>query len=117
MLGGRWVCQAYSPLSLLCVLSHLSRVQLFVTLWTVAYQAPLSTGFSRQESWSELPFPPPGDLPDPGIKPVSLVAPAVAGRLPPAPLGKPLRLMQTWLWLMLLSGLRTHKHLEASVLA
>ena len=43
-------------------------VQLFATLWTVAYQAPLSMGFSRQEHWSWLPFPSPGDLPDPGIK-------------------------------------------------
>ena len=80
MLGGRWVCQAYSPLSLLCVLSHLSRVQLFVTLWTVAYQAPLSMGFSRQEYWSGLPCPPSGDLPDPGIKPMSLMSLALAGR-------------------------------------
>ena len=40
------------------------------SLWTVALQAPLSMKFSRQESWSELPFPPPGDLPNPGIKPV-----------------------------------------------
>ena len=49
----------------------LSRVQLFVTPWTVACQAPLSMGFSRQEYWSGLPFPSPGDLPDPGIKPRS----------------------------------------------
>ena len=48
----------------------LSRVQLFVTPWTVAHEAPLSMGFSRQEYWSGLPFPPPGDLPDPGIEPV-----------------------------------------------
>ena len=47
----------------------LSRVQLFATLWTVAYQAPLSMGFSRQKYWSGLPFPSPGDLPDPGIEP------------------------------------------------
>ena len=46
----------------------LSRVWLFATPWTVAYQAPLSMGFSRQEHWSGLPFPSPGDLPDPGIK-------------------------------------------------
>ena len=45
----------------------LSRIQLFATLWTVAYQALRSMGFSRQEHWSGLPFPPPGDLPDPGI--------------------------------------------------
>ena len=46
------------------------------TPWTVAYQAPLSLGFSRQEYWSRLPFSSPGDLPDPGIKPTS---PALAG--------------------------------------
>ena len=46
----------------------LSRVRLFATPWTVAYQAPLSMGFSRQECWSELPFPSPGDLPNPGIE-------------------------------------------------
>ena len=49
----------------------LSRVRLFETPWTVAYQAPPSTGFSRQEYWSELPFPSPGDLPYPGIEPRS----------------------------------------------
>ena len=49
----------------------LSHVQLFGTPWTVAHQAPLSMGFSRQEYWSGLPFPSPGDLPDPGIKPGS----------------------------------------------
>ena len=54
----------------LCVLS-LSRVQLFATPWTVAHQAPLSMEFSRQEYWRGLPFPSPGDLPDPGIEPVS----------------------------------------------
>ena len=55
-----------------CVmLSPFSRVRLFVTLWTVAHQAPLSMGVSRQEYWSGLPFPPPGDLPDPGIEPAS----------------------------------------------
>ena len=48
-----------------------SRVQLFATPWTVAYQAPPPMGFSRQEYWSGLPFPSPGDLPDPGIKPWS----------------------------------------------
>ena len=49
----------------------LSRVLLFVTLWTIAYQAPLSVEFSRQEYWSGLPFSPPGGLPDPGIEPTS----------------------------------------------
>ena len=48
-------------------------------LWTVARQAPLSMGFSRQEYWSGLPCPPPGDLPDPGIEPASLKSPALAG--------------------------------------
>ena len=48
--------------------------------WTVAHQAPLSMGFSRQGYWSELPFPSPGDLPDPGIEPASLMSPALAGR-------------------------------------
>ena len=49
----------------------LSHVQLFATPWTVAYQAPPSMGFSRQEYWSGLPFPSPGDLPGPGIEPGS----------------------------------------------
>ena len=62
------------------VLSHLSHFQLFMTLWTVACQAPLSMGFSRQEYWSGLPCPPPGDLPDPEIEPTSLMSPALAGR-------------------------------------
>ena len=48
-----------------------SCVQLFAAPWTIACQAPLSVGLSRQEYWSGLPFPPPGDLPDPGIKPAS----------------------------------------------
>ena len=64
----------------MCVLSHFSRVQLCATPWTVARQAPLSMGFSRQEYWSGLPCPPPGDLPNPGIEPVSLTSPALAGR-------------------------------------
>ena len=53
--------------------TRVSRVQLSVTLWTVARQAPLSMEFSRQDSWSGLPFPSPGDLPDPGIEPGSPV--------------------------------------------
>ena len=61
----------------------------FETLWTVAHQAALSMGFSRQEYWSALPCPPPGDLPDPGIK---LVSPVLAGRLfTSEPPGKPSR--------------------------
>ena len=58
----------------------LSRVRLFATPWTVARQAPLSMGFSRQEYWSGLPFPPPEDLPDPWIEPASPVSPALARR-------------------------------------
>ena len=53
---------------------------LFVTLWTVALQAPLSMGFSRQEYWSGLPFPTLVDLPNPGIEPMSLVSPVLAVR-------------------------------------
>ena len=52
----------------MCVFSRFSHVQLFVTLWTVACQPPLSMGFSRWEHWSRLPYPPPGDLPNPGIE-------------------------------------------------
>ena len=72
------------------MLSHLSCVQLFVTPWTVAHHAPLSMGFFRQEAWSGLPFPPPGNLPDPGIKPSFPVAPAMqVDSLPLEPPGKP----------------------------
>ena len=63
-----------------CVLSHFSHVRLCVTLWTIALQAPLSTDLSRQEYWSRLPFPSPRDLPHPGIEPMSLTSPALAGR-------------------------------------
>ena len=58
----------------------LSCVQLPVSLWTVPGWAPLTMEFSRQEYWSGLPFPIPGDLPDPGIEPSSLASPALAGR-------------------------------------
>ena len=61
------------------VLSCFSRVQLFVTLWTIAHQAPLSVEFSRQEYWSGLPCPPPGDISNPGIEPASIMSPALAG--------------------------------------
>ena len=57
--------------SLCCVL-------IFATLWTVAFQVPLSMGFSRQEHWSGVPFPSLGEIPDPGIKPESLTSPALA---------------------------------------
>ena len=81
---------SHSPPSHPCMLSRFSHVRLFVILWTVACQDPLSIRFSRQVYWSGLPFPLPGDLPDPGIKPVSLASPALIGgffiTMPP---GKP----------------------------
>ena len=61
------------------MLSRFSRVQLFATPWTVARQTPLSMGFSRQECWSGLPCPPPGDLPDPGMELEFPISPALAG--------------------------------------
>ena len=64
-----------------CMLSHSSCVQLFVTLWTLACQAPLSVGFSKQEYWSGLPFSLPGDLSNPGIKPASPTSSELAGGL------------------------------------
>ena len=74
-------------LLLLLLLSRFSRVQLLATPWTAANQAPLSMGFSRDEYWSRLLFPSPGDLPDPGIEPGSpaLQADALPSELP----GKP----------------------------
>ena len=69
------------------MLSRFSCVQLFGTLWTVACQVPLSMGFSRQEYWSELPCPPPGDLSKPGFK---LRSPALQADSSPTELsGKP----------------------------
>ena len=77
-----------------CMLSHFSRVRLFATPWTVASQAPLSMGFSRQEYWSGLPFPSRGDLPNPGME---LRSPTLqADSLPYEPPGKPNVL---WYWL------------------
>ena len=55
----------------------ISHIQLFVTPWTVAPQAPLSMGFSRQENWNGMPFPSPRDLPNPGTKAASLASPAL----------------------------------------
>ena len=76
-----------------CMLSCCSHVRLFVISGTIALQAPLSIGFSRQEYWRGLLCPPPGDLPNSGIKLAFLMSPALAGRiffLPSAPPGKPL---------------------------
>ena len=63
-----------------CILSLFSHVRLFVVLWTIAHQVLLSMGFSRKEYWSGLPCPSPGDLPNPGTEPTSLMFPALAGR-------------------------------------
>ena len=66
----------------------LSHVRLFATLWTVTYQAPLSMGLSRQDYWSELSFPSPEDLPNPGIEPG--LPTLQADTLPSEPQGKPI---------------------------
>ena len=66
----------YNGIPCLCLLSGL---QVFVTPWTVAHQAPLSMAFFRHEHWSGLPLPPPGDLPNTGIEFTSSVAPELAG--------------------------------------
>ena len=84
-------CQDNMKPGVFCMLSHFSCVRLFATLWTVAHQAPLSMGFSRQEYWWGLPVPSPGNLLNPGIKPVSPVSPTVAGGFFTAePPGKPI---------------------------
>ena len=70
-----------SRIPCVCMLSLFSHVRLCVTLWTAARQAPLSVGFSRQESWSGLLCPPPGDLPNPGIKPASLTSICIGRRV------------------------------------
>ena len=66
-----WLC--------VCMLNHFSHVQFFATLSTAGCRTPLSMGFSRQEYWSGLPCPPPGGLPNPGIKPTSPMSPALVG--------------------------------------
>ena len=72
------------------------------TLWTAFPQALLSMGFLRQEYWSGLPFPPPGDLPNPGIKPISLAAPTFAGGFfPIVPPGKSLEMNSGYFWVLL----------------
>jgi len=117
----------HSPLVDLCVRAKsLSCARLFATLWTLAKQAPLSMGFSQQGYWSGLPWPPPGDLPDLGIKLVSRMSPALAGgSLPLASPGKPwwtFRRQETseaWVNSLgkVLSGLRaSHPHLFLGML-
>ena len=100
------------------VLSHFRRVQLFSTLWTVAHQAPLSKGFSRQERWSGLPCPPPGDLPHPGTKPMS---PWWVDSLPLSHQGSPFlypknHLHRTCPWTLLLLHLKPQRSPAASAL-
>ena len=75
-----YVCYRFVYINHVYVLSHFSCVWFFATPWTVACQAPLSMGFSRQDYWSGLPCPPPGGLPNPGIKPKSRLSAVSAGR-------------------------------------
>ena len=75
------VCVCAPTARVRAVLSHFSRTRFFVTPWAVALQAPLSMGFSRQEDWSGLPGPPPGDLPHPGMASASLMSLALEGGL------------------------------------
>ena len=84
----------------------------FVAPWTVTHQDPLSMGFSRQEYWSGLPFPSPGDFPDPGIKPTSLVYPALTGRFfTTEPPGKPsLSLTHYFIWQICTEHLPCARH-------
>ena len=79
-------CLQFMPGRVGFVVQSSSRVQLFATPQTVAHQAPLSSGFSRQKDWSGLPFSSPGDVPNPGIKPRS--CPLQADSLPSEPPGK-----------------------------
>ena len=76
-LNGSWIRALERPSHDFVSAQFFHNVQLFVTEWTVAQQAPLPMGFSRQEYWTELPCPPPGDLPDTGIKPKPPVSPAL----------------------------------------
>ena len=76
----------------------LSCVWLFVTPWTVAHQAPLSMGFSRQKYWSRLPIPTPGDFPDPGIKPTSLVSCTSGAFFTTSHRGSPGVYVEKWKW-------------------
>ena len=95
----RALCPKRQSAGLCLKVKSLSRVQLFVTPWTVAYQAPPSIGFSRQEYWSGLPFSSPGDLPDSGIE---LGFPTLgADALTSEPPGKPImpyQIIKIYLW-------------------
>ena len=99
------VCVCVCVCMCVWVLSHFSSVQLFTTLWTVAYQAPLSMEFSRQEYWSGLPCPPPGNLPNPRIKTASPEPPALqADSLP----------LSHWGSLYVYINMHTHSQNKAS---
>ena len=87
---GCWCCLYPASHHMLSAQSLQSRLTLCDPTDYITHQAPLSMGFSRQEYWSGLPHPPPGDLPHPGIKPVSLMSPALVGRFfTTEPPGKP----------------------------
>ena len=91
--GTRRAKEAYGWFAFVCA-QLLSQVRLCATLWTAAFQAPLSIGFSRHEYWSGLPCPPPGDLPDPAIELMSFASHALAGRFfTLAPPVKPTRMV------------------------
>ena len=97
-----WVYKIFHVITCIKVkVKSFSCVRLFATPWTVAYQAPLSMGFSRQEYWSGLPFPSPGDLPKPGIEPGSPTL--EADNLTSEPPGKPSPLVA--LLLIFISGI------------
>ena len=83
-----------SDFVLLARILAISHLWVFLNLWIVAHQAPPSVLFSRQEYWSGLPFPPPGDLPNPGIELLSTAL--QVDSLPAEPLGKPLSLLPLW---------------------
>ena len=85
------------------VLSHFSHVRLFVILWTVAFQAPLSMGFSRQVYWSGLLWPPPGDLPNPGIEPGYIMSTCIGRQV-------------LYHWCHLGTPLHTHTHTHTHLL-
>ena len=92
------------------MLSHFSRVWLFATLWTVACQAPLSMGFSRQEYWTGLSCPPSGDLPNPGIKPASLTSVALAGEFFTTSASERSRQIRSTVWIFV--GLSIIKYIK-----
>ena len=91
------------------VLIYFSHVWLFTTLWIVAHQAVFYTGFSRQKYWSGLPFPPPGDLPNPGIKSTSLMSP---GKPSPHIDGQLCTLLGIWIHNLTWSKKHEQKHLK-----